>query len=230
MTLASVGPLLLAWMIAVMSPGPDLLMILQQTAPKQGRDEAHPLAPEEDGPSPRARGVVAGLGVMTGNLLWMTAAALGIGTLVALFPQILAGLKIAGGLVLIWLGLSGLWTLRRAIDPKAPVIAPRRSTLKNAYLKGLTTNLANPKAVIFFAALFAPFFSHGYPWWQTVVLLGVVLITGLAWFSAFAWAASTGPVVRFVRRWWVVVEIGASVLFVLIGLGFLIDGVLGLWG
>ncbi|MCP3424629.1 LysE family translocator [Rothia sp. AR01] len=259
MTLQVVLPLLAAWIVAIVSPGPDLLMILQQAAPRGGgearvtrgagapgpqgddvgrggaravrageaRGGEGPDAPAS-GPSPRVLGLAAAQGVMTGNLLWMTAAALGLGAVVALAPAVLPALKILGGAFLLWMGVSGLWSLRGSIGHGGPRVTGHRSTLGRSYLRGLATNLANPKALIFFTALFAPFFSRGYPVWQTVVLLAVILVVGVLWFSTFAWLASSGPVIRAVRRYWVVVEGVTSGLFALIGIAFVVNGVLSL--
>ncbi|WP_129657056.1 LysE family translocator [Rothia halotolerans] len=219
MTLQVVLPLIAAWVVAIASPGPDLLMILQQSAPRGGGGQ---------GPRPRALGLSAAQGVMTGNLLWMTAAALGLGAVVALAPGILPTLKILGGAFLLWMGASGLWALRRSLGGEGPSVTGHRSTIGRSYLRGLGTNLANPKALIFFTALFAPFFSRGYPSWQTAILLAVILVVGIAWFSTFAWLASSGPVIRLVRRYWVTLEVVTSALFAIIGIAFVVNGVVSL--
>lgn len=219
MTLQVVLPLIAAWVVAIASPGPDLLMILQQSAPRGDHGQ---------GPRPRVLGLSAAQGVMTGNLLWMTAAALGLGAVVALAPGILPTLKILGGAFLLWMGASGLWALRRSLGGEGPSVTGHRSTIGRSYLLGLGTNLANPKALIFFTALFAPFFSRGYPIWQTAILLAVILLVGIAWFSTFAWLASSGPVIRLVRRYWVTLEVVTSALFAVIGIAFVVNGVVSL--
>ena len=225
MTLQVVLPLIAAWVVAIASPGPDLLMILQQSAPRRGGVGRGGGA---QGPRPRTLGLSAAQGVMTGNLLWMTAAALGLGAVVALAPGILPALKILGGAFLLWMGVSGLWALRRSLGGDGPSVTGHRSTIGRSYLLGLGTNLANPKALIFFTALFAPFFSRGYPIWQTAILLAVILAVGIAWFSTFAWLASSGPVIRLVRRYWVTLEAVTSALFAIIGIAFVVNGVVSL--
>lgn len=219
MSTGAVLSLLLAWMVAVMSPGPDLLMILQQTAPRPGREDA--------GIGPRARGMATALGIMTGNLLWMVVAAVGLGALVAVAPGILPALKVAGGLFLAWMGFSGLRAVRRARGGHGPAVETRTSTPARSWLRGVAVNLSNPKAIIFFTALFAPFFSHHNPVWQTVLLLALIWTLGMAWFCAFAWITSSAAVIRWVQKYWVTVETVTSVLFLVIGLGFVLDGLLG---
>ncbi|WP_158088221.1 LysE family translocator [Kocuria massiliensis] len=231
MTIVNVLPLIAAWVVALLAPGPDVLMILQQAAPRTSTAEEVPstAAPQATGARPRILGLAAALGVMTGNLMWMVGAVVGLGALVALFPAIVPILKILGGCFLAYMGLSGLWSLRGA-SRGGPAVKVRRASLRGAYLKGLATNLANPKALIFFTALLAPFMSHGFPWWQTAILVVVFMVIGLAWFATFAWVASSGVVVRWIRTYWFRVEVATACLFFLIGVGFLVDGVVGLAG
>lgn len=256
MTAGSVLPIVLAWLVAIASPGPDLLMILRQSSRRNG---------ERTGA--RARGLAAALGIMTGNLAWMTGAALGLGAVVALVPAVLPVLKILGGAFLVWMGVSGLrgpaeepgpaeaesaepteaeaepsQPLRR-VRPDAALTSrsgPDRRTDRPgagpgsgtgaAYVTGIATNLANPKALIFFTALFAPFMSGGWPLGEVALLLGVLLVTGVAWFCGFALLVTSATAERWVGRHWGLIERVTSALFVLLGAGFLINGLVSLLG
>ncbi|WP_269928650.1 LysE family translocator [Kocuria massiliensis] len=232
MTPLTALPLVVTWIVVLVAPGPDVLMILQQAAPRDAdRDRAasdgH--APAENAPNPRILGLWSALGVMTGNFLWMMGAVIGLGALIALFPAIVPILKILGGAFLTYVGLSGLWALRGA-SRGGPRVKVRRASPRRAYLKGLATNLSNPKALVFFSAMLAPFMSHGYPWWQTAILVLVFMAIGLAWFSMFAWIASSAVVVRWVRAYWFRVEVVTTCLFAVIGIVFIVDGLWGLKG
>lgn len=247
MTITAVLPILLAWLVAIASPGPDLLMILRVTSARE----------DADGGAARARGLAAAVGIMTGNLLWMTGAALGLGVVVALVPAVLPVLKILGGAFLMWMGISGLRGLQRrtpgAEDSASPlrhsaptagttsrgddeelsagaVPTPRtaRSGLGAAYATGVATNLANPKALIFFTALFAPFMSVGWPLGEVALLLAVLMVTGVAWFCGFALLVTSAPAERWLERYWRLIEQLTSWAFVVIGAGFLVNGVLSL--
>lgn len=254
MTLTAVLPIVLAWIVAIASPGPDLLMILRLTSVRdRGGDE-------DAGAAARARGLAAALGIMTGNLLWMTGAALGLGAVVALFPAALPVLKILGGAFLVWMGVSGLrgamrtsaaqaasgggsdpsdllrpfrpdtvMTSRRNADRhRGGVLTGSGAGLGAAYATGVATNLANPKALIFFTALFAPFMSAGWPLGEVALLLGVLMVIGVAWFCGFALLVTSAAAERWLGRHWSLIEQLTSWAFVLIGAGFLINGVLSL--
>lgn len=130
MTLTAVLPIVLAWIVAIASPGPDLLMILRLTSVRdRGGDE-------DAGAAARARGLAAALGIMTGNLLWMTGAALGLGAVVALFPAALPVLKILGGAFLVWMGVSGL----RGAMQRTPVTEGSASPLRHGVPAAGTTS------------------------------------------------------------------------------------------
>lgn len=252
MTLTVMLPILFAWVVAIASPGPDLLMILRQSSTRGG-----------DRLGARARGLGTAFGIMTGNLLWMVGASVGLGAVVALFPAVLPVLKILGGAFLTWMGIAGLrgWSGARGEVPTASapsdtfaatastaaltaaattspaataatttiaVQRTRHGGVGAAYAAGLATNLANPKALIFFTALFAPFMSARWPVSDVALLLVVLMVVGLAWFCGFALLVTSAAVQQWVGRYWGVIEVVTSALFLLIGAGFLINGVLNL--
>ncbi|WP_425039308.1 LysE family translocator [Primorskyibacter sp. S187A] len=78
--------------------------------------------------------------------LWTAAALLGLNALFALVPPAYVIIKTAGALYLIWIAWQ---TWKHARDPLG---APPRPVAR-AFLGGLLVNLANPKSVLFAAAV-----------------------------------------------------------------------------
>lgn len=166
MTFGSILTLLGVWVAAIISPGPDVVQITRQ------------------GARSKRAGVWAALGVMTGNTGWILASLLGLSALLTARPALLAWLQLIGGAYLTYLGVSsirgGLATRRqsaRAVhadvpsgsrDSVTPEVPPKRTdadpTAGQAWRAGFTTNLANPKAVLFFGAVFAQFIEPGMGW------------------------------------------------------------------
>ncbi|MEP7160482.1 MAG: LysE family translocator [Dermatophilaceae bacterium] len=93
--------LFVAWTVGVISPGPDLVCVLHRSL--RGR----------------AQGVGAALGVVTGIAIWIVAAFAGLATLLRAVPGLQTGLQVAGGFVLIVLGLRALFGARRAAGADA---------------------------------------------------------------------------------------------------------------
>ena len=85
--------------------------------------------------------------------------------------------------ILRWLGISYLLYLgfSKVIFSKSLRIKPAQSNHGNLWFQGFFTSLTNPKAVLFFAALFPQFISPDYDLFPQLFLLGVsyIMIDGI---------------------------------------------------
>lgn len=97
-------------------------------------------------------------GIVGGNLVWFALSALGFGALAKAFPAAVTALTIAGAIYLVWLGLQAWRNAGAGSPPDAPVQAAG-----NAFTRAALTQLANPKALLFFAALLPQFVDAGRP-------------------------------------------------------------------
>jgi threonine/homoserine/homoserine lactone efflux protein len=117
---------------------------------------------------------VAGMNVAT--LVWFGAAALGLGALVAAFPEVFRWLAVGGALYVAWLGLSAL---RQALGPIPAAPDAERSRIqprRPAFVDGFLVQIANPKAVLFFTAVLPPFLDVGRPAAPQLALFAVAVI------------------------------------------------------
>lgn len=200
---ASWWALLTAWVAALALPGPDIFLLLRLAA--RSRSDA----------------VLAALGVMTGNLVWILATVLGITTLLAAFPVLLPAMQLVGVAVLVVLGVqsmrSGVAQLRAGTD--FAFVAKRG----HPWLLGAITNLSNPKALIFFTALLTQFLPPDADTTTRALIVVILVSTGVAWFVLVALASSAK---RF-RSWfdraapWI--DIVAGALFLLVACGIAIE-------
>jgi threonine/homoserine/homoserine lactone efflux protein len=126
--------------VLMVTPGPDMLLVLA-TGMAGG---------------PRA-GVVTALGVASGEVVHITAAALGLAAIFRAAPALYDAVRIAGACYLIWLGVQALRAHRLPVgrDGGRPV-SPWR-----AYRRGVLTNLLNPKMALFTLALLPQFIDPG---------------------------------------------------------------------
>ena len=95
----------------------------------------------------------APLGMALACVIHATAGSLGIGALLLVFPDLLLALKLVGAAYLAWLGVQ-LW--RRRTNPPAEtelIDASWRRLIVNA----CCVSLVNPKAILSYVAIFAPF-------------------------------------------------------------------------
>jgi RhtB (resistance to homoserine/threonine) family protein len=119
------------------SPGPDLIYVLSRTV-AEGRKV----------------GFASLLGIWTGALVHVSAAALGLSAILATSEIAFAAVKYVGAAYLIYLGI-------KALRAKTPVLeampAARRTTPWMAYRQGVSVDILNPKAAIFFLAFLPQF-------------------------------------------------------------------------
>ncbi|WP_326725784.1 LysE family translocator [Streptomyces sp. NBC_00243] len=133
-------------------------------------------------------------GNATGFLLWSTAAAAGLSAVLLASPTAYTALRIAGGIVLMYLGVKSLRTTINTTVTTTPTDKGERSTgFASGYLIGLSTNLGNPKAGVFAISVLPQFVTAKGPVFLSTVALGVVWALGSAsWYMLLTWAASRG--------------------------------------
>jgi threonine/homoserine/homoserine lactone efflux protein len=130
-------------------------------------------------------------GDLTANSLQMAAAAVGLGAIITNSASAFTVVKWAGVAYLAWMGISHLRHARQGLaQPGGNGVRSPWSR----YAQGFVTSASNPKAIVFFAALFPQFVDPTaavVPVGVQFLILGVVflVIDGL---SVFLYAATAG--------------------------------------
>ena len=152
---------------AAISPGPAVLM-----AARTGLTEG------------ARTGVMLGMGIGTGAVIWALAAMFGLNIVFAAAPSLLWALKIGGAAYLLWMALH-LW--RDAAKPFATEDArPVPRSPFAAFRLGLWTNLANPKAAVVFSSIFLGTLNPETPSWVLGLLLLIIFSAETLWNSLVA--------------------------------------------
>ena len=141
----------LTTIIAMVTPGPDMLFILgcgMRGGPKAG--------------------LLATAGVATSEAIHVAVAAAGLAALFAAVPVAFTVVRVTGAAYLIYLGVQ-------AIRNRKPLV---EKTGDRAYLSGLLTNLLNPKMVTFTIAFLPQFIdpARGHVWLQFAILGAVMIV------------------------------------------------------
>jgi len=165
-TAAALASLALVQLLLAMSPGPAFVLTVR-TAAGEGMRPALWLT----------------VGLAFAVVLWAAAALAGLSILFELMPWLQTGLRIAGALFLIYIAVT-LW--RHAPDrlPEQNAEMPRGAV--QSFLLGLWTDLANPKALAFFAAIFSGLVPASPSLADAVSILGVVFAVECAWYAVVA--------------------------------------------
>ncbi len=133
-----------------------------------------------------AKGMLAGAGICSGLLVWGAASSAGLGVLLAASEAAYNVLRIAGAVYLIYLGAAMIWRARHGRVDEAAGDQRRTS---NWYVRGLMTNLLNPKVGAFYAAFLPQFLPEGVNVIGFSVMLAAIhAVEGLLWFCVLTQA------------------------------------------
>jgi len=118
------------------------------------------------------RSLATAAGDLSANIVQMTVASLGLVSLIHSSQEFFVVIKWVGVSYLIFMGVT---KFRKRFDPSVAVLS-RVRTLRSLYWQGFMTSAANPKAVIFFAALFPQFVNPAGQTGKQFVILGVTYL------------------------------------------------------
>ena len=140
------------------------------------------------------------LGLALAILLWAASALAGLSLLFDLAPWLNTALRVAGGIFLIWIGV-GLWRGARTPPPRPDPTqsAPRGGGLALVRL-GLLTNLGNPKALAYFAAVFSGLLPANPSIATMALFLAVVFVVEFGWYALVSRVFSAAPARRVYGR------------------------------
>ena len=127
----------IAALALIVVPGPAVLYIVAQSLDRG-----------------RVAGLVSALGVAAGGLVHVTAAAIGLSSLLVSSATAFAVVKYAGAAYLIGMGLHTLLVRRDEPLPGAPSSERR---LRRRFWQGMVVNVLNPKTALFFLAFLPQF-------------------------------------------------------------------------
>lgn len=143
-----------------------------------------------------ALAVVAGIVFV--NLFWASCAILGVGIVFAAFPWLALGVRMAGAGYLIWFGSRLIY--RASAGKAVSGLAPSNGGFRQAFAQGFATNIANPKSVAFFAAVFSSATPAHVSVGTFLAMLGMVFVVAGSWYSFVALTLSHSSIAARYRR------------------------------
>jgi threonine efflux protein len=170
------------WAVVVISPGPDFVATLHHATAGS-----------------RRAGLLVVAGIAVGTAVWAAGALAGLGLLLARLSWLADTVRLAGALALCWLGARTFLASRRPAAGPGPAHAGRGPG-RHPWRVGLVTDLANPKAAVFWSSLFAALLPARPPLWVQAASVAVAVAVAGAWYGLVALVFSLGPAVRAYRR------------------------------
>ncbi|MEV7039710.1 LysE family transporter [Amycolatopsis sp. NPDC051061] len=199
---ATLGTVLLAYLPAAVSPGPNFVLI------------AHTAAA-----GTRRAAVAVALGVIAAGGVLAAVAVFGLGGVLARAPWLAAVLRVVCGGYLAWLGVR-LWLRAREPEAAAPpqaandsFAAPEvpnesfatsekaaRLETPNPFRQGVVSNLTNPKAAAFFGSVLTAALPPTEPTAVKAAAVALILLTSTAWHLSVALLFSAPATQRWYAR------------------------------
>ena len=187
-------------LLAAASPGPDFVLVSQQTLTKG-----------------RRIGLWTSFGITLGLGVHVIYSVLGLAAVVAHSQPLLTAIKYLGGAYLIYLGWQGIRSQPKNIasidtqhqsaisETLAKPQQPFKNNTENNQLnqsviplirRGFFCNVFNPKAPVYFVAIFTLVLSPDIPTWQLAVYGVWMMVLQMAWFSTVVMLLSIPAVNR----------------------------------
>jgi len=191
--------------IAIASPGPATLMAINNSLAHGQRST-----------------IWSSLGNASGLFCLSAAAMLGLGALLASSEMLFNLVKIAGAGYLFYLGVKQLLNKRPLLAESIQEGESRRPTRRKLYRSAFFTALSNPKATLFFTALFPQFIDQGaamFP--QFLILTAIFMALSVSSLSLYAALASRAKGMLLRPEWSRWVNRGVGVTFIGFAAGIL---------
>ncbi len=181
---------------ALILPGPDFVAVVRSSM-KRGTKA----------------GLQTTLGVSLGLLLYATLSLVGLSAILVQYEWLAWSVRILGASYLIYLGIRLLMTKKQDYLVNDDSQTPKT----NSFLFGFLVTLTNPKAMVLFTSVFATAVTAATPPWLLVLMIAIVFVSSLTWYSIVSLFMSSGPVIRKFNKASHWIERLAGVCFIGIG-------------
>ncbi|WP_409311247.1 LysE family translocator [Pectobacterium sp. B1J-3] len=162
--------------LGMISPGPDFFLIIKNATRY-----------------PRIAALMTAFGVICGVATHMAYCVAGLAVVITTTPWLFNLLKYAGAAYLMWIGIQALLS-RGGSKMDVTQLTKQHVSMKKAFLQGYLCNLLNPKATLFFLAMFTQVLSVnsgiGEKLWYAMIIWGLSAI----WWPLLVFIFQSSPV------------------------------------
>jgi threonine/homoserine/homoserine lactone efflux protein len=159
--------------LLALTPGPDSFLVLRFAM------------------SSARAGIAAGIGSSIATLGWAVAVSVGLAAVLEQSAVAFRLVKVAGGLYLLWLGISTFVRHRRGSEPGLELTARRDVSTATALRAGFLSTTFNPKVGLFFIAVVPQFLRDDTGFLPTMLLGAITAVVGGLYLAGLSLAART---------------------------------------
>ncbi len=164
------------------SPGPAVLLVVSQGLRRGGR-----------------RSIFSSCGILSANALYFAVSAAGLGAAILASSALFSVIRWAGAAYLVWLGLRAILGRHSPFRPALGNVSVDAESNGRLYIGGFLLQAANPKALMFFAAILPQFVTPAQPMAAQFALLGATSITA-EFFVLLAYGVLAGRASALARQ------------------------------
>jgi amino acid exporter len=183
--------------LGLVSPGPNFLVVIESTLRGGQRS-----------------GIFTGLGASTGDGIYALIGILGFSTLSSQGEWLFQALKLVGAGYLTFLGIR--MCLRRNAIPDR-IKQCWVPGIWQCFLRGLATDLSNPKTILFFGSIFAVTLRLETPAWTKMIIWSEIILISILWRIALCRLFSIPTLRALYRKYEIEIERLFGGLLILLG-------------
>lgn len=191
----------IAHLLAVMSPGPDFVVVSKNSLSYS-----------------RKIGVYTALGVALGIAVHVSYCLLGIGFIISKSIIVFNVIKLLGAGYLFYIGYKMLRSKKVGSEENQIIKKKENFTPIQAVKNGFYVNALNPKATLFFLALFTQVISPGTSDFVKIVYGIEMMVMTFVWFTAVSALFSNGALKSKVHKYQHIVERFTGAVLIAIGM------------
>lgn len=193
--------------LGMISPGPDFFLVLKNSLSYN-----------------RKIALMTCLGVISAIAIHMSYCVAGIAVLITATPWLYNALRYAGAAYLLWIGVKALLTKSSGTAYVSKQALELNVTAKAAFMQGLLCNLLNPKATLFFLAIFTQLLNASSTMVDKLVVAFIIWLEAAIWWPMVVFVFQTQIVQRRYFKLQLIIDkllgVILIVLGVKVGLGF----------
>ncbi|AKG69746.1 TPA: LysE family translocator [Serratia fonticola] len=168
--------------LGMLSPGPDFFLVIKNAARY-----------------PRLAAMMTAFGVICGVATHMSYCVAGLAVVITTTPWLFNVLKYAGAVYLIWVGIQALLS-RGGSKMNVSSLPQQQVSLKSAFVQGYLCNLLNPKATLFFLAVFTQVLQINSGLGEKLWYAGIIFGLSVVWWPVLVFLIQSGPVRRGLEK------------------------------
>ncbi|WP_422526395.1 LysE family translocator [Serratia fonticola] len=168
--------------LGMLSPGPDFFLVIKNAARY-----------------PRLAAMMTAFGVICGVATHMSYCVAGLAVVITTTPWLFNALKYAGAVYLIWVGIQALLS-RGGSKMNVSSLPQQQVSLKSAFVQGYLCNLLNPKATLFFLAVFTQVLQINSGLGEKLWYAGIIFGLSAVWWPVLVFLIQSGPVRRGLEK------------------------------